>query len=68
MRRLVVLAIVIAAAGCEDSPSVPAANPDPHIKAEQEVTGPFGFGGARRYEGPTSQAPDWAKAGPPPPQ
>ncbi len=65
MRRLFLLAALTVAAGCGDT-SVPSAPKpaDPNIRVKDSVgggVGPVGGGRSREYEGPASQAPDWAK-------
>lgn len=71
MRRFVLLAALTALAGCGDksSPSAPVPKPaDPNIRVKESVeggAGPFSGGRSREYEGPVSQAPDWAKTPPP---
>ena len=64
MRRLFVLA-ALAAAGCGDKSAPSAPTPaDPSIRTKEAIgggVGPVGGGRSREYEGPASQAPDWAK-------
>ena len=71
MRRLVLLAALTATVGCGDKspPSPPAPKPaDPNIRVKDSYNGgagPLNGGRSREYEGPVSQAPDWAKTPPP---
>lgn len=64
MSRLLLLAAVLAS-GCGD-PSAPSAPrpADPNIRVKESIgagAGPVGGARSREYEGPASQAPDWAK-------
>lgn len=68
MRGLIVFVITMGMAGCGDSPSSASKTApqsgEPHIRVKDTVgggVGPVGGGRSREYEGPASQAPDWAK-------
>lgn len=66
MRRLIVLVVIAAASGCGESAPSGASRPpaDPNIRAKESINGgvgPAGGGRSREYEGPASQAPEWAK-------
>ena len=66
MRSVVVL-VDVGAAGCGNSstPSGSSKPPaDPNIRVKESINGgagPVGGGRSREYEGPASQAPEWAK-------
>jgi hypothetical protein len=67
VRRLCVLAVLVAGAGCgPSSTSAPQAPKpaDPTIRVKESIgggAGPVGGSRSREYEGPASQAPEWAK-------
>ena len=69
MRQLLVFPILVGLAGCgsnsssSDSKAPPKSN-DSNIRVKESLdgrAGPVGGNRTREYEGPASQAPDWAK-------
>ncbi len=71
MRIVLLLVCFGMLSGCSDQPR-PAKAEDPIIRVKNNYgggvgLGPVGVGAARtrEYEGPASQAPDWAKPTPP---
>ena len=63
-----ILILPLLICGCNGSPnpqsSIPKDSGDPKIKSEINYNGPAGSGYQHKYEGPASQAPDWAKPKP----
>jgi hypothetical protein len=69
MRRLAVLVLAVMVAGCGGASSAgpPKKADDPNIRIKDSVgggIGPVGGSRSREYEGPASQAPDWARPKP----
>jgi hypothetical protein len=57
--KTALLLIVVLALGCGNNSS--PAPKDPNVKVQIDYNGPAGTGWNRKYEGPVSEAPDWAK-------